>query len=365
MLISIIVPTYREGENLPHLVPAVSNALSKEGWQHEIVIVDDNSADATETACHGLAENYPIRLIVRRNERGLSSAVLRGMAEAKGDIFVVMDADLSHPPESVPHLVRALADDDADFVIGSRYVEGGGTDEDWGLIRWLNSRVATLLARPLTRAKDPMAGFFAIRRETFEAADELNPVGYKIGLELMVKCGCKKVREIPIHFQNRKFGESKLCLREQLNYLWHLARLMDYRFERWTCFGKFCAVGATGMVVDLSVYSLLLAALPLMVARALAIWVAMSWNFLLNRHFTFRHARFGNILHQYFLFCGSCLVGAVINWGTSIALTAWVQPFQAHPVLAAAVGVLAGTVFNYLFSRHITFKRTEAPVRSG
>jgi dolichol-phosphate mannosyltransferase len=161
----------------------------------------------------------------------LSSAVVRGLKVARGDVLLVMDADLSHPPEKIPELLEALDDLEVDFVIGSRYVTGGGMDESWGLIHWWNSRVATWMARPFTSASDPMAGFFALRRPTFEAARELNPVGYKIGLELIVKCGCKQICEVPIQFANRLHGESKLSLREQLNYLRHLGRLGEYKLR--------------------------------------------------------------------------------------------------------------------------------------
>src|SRR5690349_15415001 len=107
-----------------------------------------------------------------------------------------MDADLSHPPEALPGMLTKLREG-ADFVLGSRYVRGGTTSDDWGVLRWLNSRVATWLARPLTSVRDPMSGFFALRRSTFEAGREFNPIGYKIGLELIVKCGCERVVEVP------------------------------------------------------------------------------------------------------------------------------------------------------------------------
>jgi dolichol-phosphate mannosyltransferase len=117
----------------------------------------------------------------------------------------------------------------ADFVVGSRYVPGGTTADDWGLFRFLNSQVATLLARPLTKITDPMSGFFALPRPVFERALDPSPLGYKIGLELLVRCGCRDVREIPIHFANRTRGESKLTVQQQVLYLRHLARL--YRFK--------------------------------------------------------------------------------------------------------------------------------------
>jgi dolichol-phosphate mannosyltransferase len=209
----------------------VANALGSAGG-YEILVVDDHSQDGTEEACAVLARTYPLRLLVRRNERGLASAVLHGMRQARGTWLVVMDADLSHPPEAVPSLVAPLRAGKADFVLGSRYVPGGSTEEGWGLYRWLNSKIATLLAWPLARVHDPMAGFFALPGRLFEAAEGLDPIGYKIGLELLVKCRCRRVVEVPIHFRNRLHGHSKLSLREQVNYLRHLLRLYRFRLSR-------------------------------------------------------------------------------------------------------------------------------------
>jgi dolichol-phosphate mannosyltransferase len=228
--LSVIVPTFCEADNLPELAERLFSSLSQELYDTELIIVDDNSPDETRSICQALNRRFPVRLIVRTTERGLSSAVIEGIRNASGEILVIMDADLSHPPEAVPELVATLENPITDFVIGSRYVRGGSTDEDWGMLRYLNSRLATWLATPLTRAADPMAGFFGLRRETFEAAEQLNPIGYKIGLELMVKCRCQRVVEVPIHFANRKCGTSKLNLREQLNYIRHLARLYGFQW---------------------------------------------------------------------------------------------------------------------------------------
>ena len=359
--VSVVIPTYREAENLPVVVPRVAEALEQHGLSAEIVIVDDDSRDGTEEVCADLADRWPVRLITRRGERGLSSAVLRGMNEARGEVLVVMDADLSHPPENVPELIEALDAEDADFVIGSRYVAGGDTDGQWGLLRWLNSRVATLLARPFTAARDPMAGFFALRRETYRRADELNPVGYKIGLELIVKCGCRRVREVPIFFHQRLHGESKLSWKEQLNYLRHLARLAEYRLRHSPRLLKFLAVGASGSAVDLAAFALAMLALPVPVARALAIWVAMTWNFYWNRRWTFFESRRDSLLRQYVLFCLACLLGAVVSWTTSVGLWRYVPFFTGQPLLAAILGVAAGMAFNFVASCKIVFRRSADP----
>ncbi len=229
--LSIIVPTYQEAENIKSLITRIAAALSGTRLTYEIIIVDDNSQDGSEQIVAELAaEGYPVGIITRIDERGLSSAVIRGFQEARGHVLVCMDADLSHPPEAIPRLLAALGEPQVTFALGSRYVPGASSDEDWGLYRWLNSKFATLLARPLTRVKDPMSGFFALPREVFEQAAPLNPIGYKIGLELLVKCNCRQVREIPIHFADRRAGQSKLCFKEQLNYIRHIKRLLDFEY---------------------------------------------------------------------------------------------------------------------------------------
>ena len=235
--VSVIVPTFKEGENLPVLIPRIGAALDSANLRGEIIIVDDNSPDNTPSVCAELAHTYPVKLLVRTTERGLSSAVVHGLRHASGDTLLVMDADLSHPPEKIPEMVAMLNSGGVDFVIGSRYVRGGTTADDWGLFRWLNSKVATVLAWPLTSAADPMAGFFAIRRTTFESGMHLDPIGYKIALELIVKCACRNVREVPIMFHNRLHGTSKLTFKEQVNYIRHLKRLYAYKLKR-MCRGK-------------------------------------------------------------------------------------------------------------------------------
>ena len=358
-LVSIIVPTYREAENLGLLVRRVAEALRGSPFGYEMIIVDDNSEDGTEETCARLAaDGHPVRLVVRTGERGLSSAVIRGFREAMGAILVCMDADLSHPPEAIPEMIAQFDKASTDVVIGSRYCKGGSTEEDWGLFRWLNSKVATLLAKPLTRVKDPMAGFFAISREAFERARNLNPIGYKIGLELIVKCNCTAITEVPIRFADRKFGESKLNFREQLRYMKHLKRLYDFRFGNASLFFQFCVVGATGVVIDLSTYTLLLhLGLAITLGRALAIWVAMTWNFALNRYLTFTYSRKASILPQYFRYVASCGIGALASWSTSMGLVKTVMLFEKHVLVAAVVGILLGTVVNFILSRTWVFRK--------
>jgi len=227
--VSIIVPTYREQPNLRALVERTFRAVRDAGIEAEMIVVDDDSQDGTEETIRSLQADYPVRLIVRHEERGLATAVMAGMAAAQHDGFVVLDADLQHPPELIPALIRKLGEGDHDMVIGTRY-GGGAIDEDWPFARRLVSRVATLMARPLVRLSDPMSGFFAIPRSTWERAADLDPVGYKIALELYVKGRCSRPGDVPIQFAARAGGESKLSIAEQVRYVRHLFRLYRFRF---------------------------------------------------------------------------------------------------------------------------------------
>lgn len=227
---SILIPTLNEAENLPLLVPRIATALA--GSSYEIIVIDDNSRDNTVAVCNQLSQKFPLRLLVREHpQNGLSGAVLDGMAVAQGDYFVVMDADLQHPPERIPALLVPLQTGQADFTLGSRHIEGGTIEGRWGFLRRLNSWGAALLARPFSgKVTDPMSGFFALSRQTFQSGERLTPIGYKIALELMCKCRVNRVVEIPIHFGTRQMGESKLSLKEQLRYLQHLGRLYQFKY---------------------------------------------------------------------------------------------------------------------------------------
>lgn len=230
--LSIIVPTYKEAINIPILAKEIFRIMERESFSNEweLIIVDDDSNDGTAETCRKLIdEGNPIKIIIRKTERGLSTAVLEGFRQARGEVFVVMDADLSHPSDAILLLYKSVLKG-AEFAIGSRYIVGGNTDDKWTAYRYINSKVASLLSRPLVNLSDPMSGFFALPMHVWERGkNRLSPVGYKIGLELIVKCRPKTIKEIPIHFSTRKFGKSKLSVKQQLLYLYHIASLYKYR----------------------------------------------------------------------------------------------------------------------------------------
>ncbi len=258
--ISLVVPTINEAENLPTLLEQIDQAL--DGRSYEVLIVDDNSRDNTPAVCAELAKAYPLRLIVREQPRnGLGGAVLHGFEQARGQYLVVMDADLQHPPQKLPDLLAPLERGEAEFALGSRHVAGGSVGEKWGVFRALNSWVATMMARPFAGAtRDPMSGFFALKRQTLDRAERLTPLGYKIGLELICKCRVDRVREVPIHFAERTRGQSKLSIREQFRYLEHLSRLYDFCYPRLSPIIKFLIVTAIDWSIGLGVYVLALSA---------------------------------------------------------------------------------------------------------
>lgn len=229
MKLSIIIPTLNEKENLKVLIPQLDKIVKPIQKDFEILIIDDNSQDGTATLLEGYKKKYKVRLIVRKNEKGLSGAVIEGFKQAKGDSFVVMDADLSHPPELLAKIVPALKAGN-DIVLPSRYVRGGGV-ERWPWNRRILSIGATSLAKLLTRMSDPMSGYFAIRKEVVQNT-RLNPIGYKILLEVLVKghYDYKKSVQIPYIFQNRFRGHSKLNTKISMEYIKQLFMLYTYKF---------------------------------------------------------------------------------------------------------------------------------------
>jgi dolichol-phosphate mannosyltransferase len=225
--VSVVVPTYREAANVPVLVQQLAEIRASQLPKLDVWIMDDQSKDGTREAVDSLGLDW-VHLVERDGPRGLSPAVLDGIARSGGETIVVMDADLSHPPSAIPALLDAL-DAGAEFAVGSRYVPGGSTDDDWGLFRKLNSGVATMLARPIAKVRDPMSGFFAFDRAHLSSSGTLSPLGYKIGLELIVKCRARRIAEVPIHFADRTRGTSKLSFVQQLQFIEHLRRLYWFK----------------------------------------------------------------------------------------------------------------------------------------
>jgi dolichol-phosphate mannosyltransferase len=226
--VSIVIPTYNERGRLSEMVEAVTAVWRAEGIVGELIIVDDNSPDGTGELADALACQFPLRVVHRTGKLGLGTAVVAGFSVARGEIVGVMDADLSHPPDALPRLMAVMRREGADFAIGSRYVKGGGC-RNWSATRLLMSRLACLLARPVTPVRDATSGFFLVRRAATRDVT-ISAGGFKICLELLVRGWARSVVEVPYVFVGRTVGESKMNLTEATGYLWQLVHLWRFRY---------------------------------------------------------------------------------------------------------------------------------------
>lgn len=228
-MISLVVPTYKERQNIEKLVQRTGAALALTGEPYELIIVDDNSPDGTADEVRRLQSTRPwLQLIVRINEKDLSTAVMAGWKAAQGDLLACMDGDLQHPPEHVAKLVERVRNSAAEIAIASRYTEQGSVS-DWKFRRRIISWTATLMAALLLpgkirRVKDPMSGFFVLRRAVLEGVT-LKPLGYKILLEVLARGRWQHVAEVPYTFEERQHGGSKMGLKQVWQYLLHLLRI--------------------------------------------------------------------------------------------------------------------------------------------
>lgn len=246
-MVSVIVPTFNERQNMCPLIERIDRSIGN--IEHEIIVVDDNSSDGTIQAVEELSKKYPVRLFVRKNEKGLATAVMEGFKQAKGDVYAVIDADLQHPPETLVPLIYEACNG-TDIAIGSRYAGGKESFGNFRVHRKMMSKGANLLAKILVpkvaNVKDIQSGFFAMKKNVIEDV-ELKPTGYKILLEILAIGNYKVIKEVPYDFGQRKHGESKLGTMTIFDYLHHLITL-TFREKESKRLVKFLATGAAGIV---------------------------------------------------------------------------------------------------------------------
>lgn len=354
-MVSLILPTYNESENIRLIVPRIFDVLNNSNLEGEVLIVDDDSPDGTAKVAAGLAKDYPLRVHVRKNERGLATAVIKGFELASGDICVVLDADLSHPVEKIPEMVKPILDGKCDATVGSRYTRGGGCDS-WPFIRRVISKFSGLLARGLTRLTDPTSGFMAIRKDSLKGV-KLDPVGWKIVLEAIVKSKAR-LQEVPIIFSDRQKGESKLNTRVQAQYIAHLWTLYCFKYPLLFQFTKFCTVGFLGLLVDTAVLMTLVETMHFdpRVAAVFAFVVAVSFNYSLNRLWTFNSVTVSHLALSYGWFLTVCIAGLFVRIGIMhLVITLCNMGLGYRYVVASIIGILVATIFNFVGAKFIVF----------
>jgi dolichol-phosphate mannosyltransferase len=364
--LSLVIPTYKERQNIRSLIEKLSFLLDAIlSHQYELIIVDDNSPDRTWEVAEAMKSDYPQLQVLRRTqERGLSTAVIRGWQIAKGDILGAIDADLQHPPETLLELWAEMARG-ADLAVASRHVENGGVSE-WSLLRRFLSRGAQVLGLLLLpgvvgRVSDPMSGYFMVRRDAI-ATQTLNPVGYKILLEVLARGQIRWIAEVGYVFQERHQGESKVTLKQYLEYLQHLLRL---RLELWPLkrFLRFGLVGTCGVFVDLAVFYLLRTVwgLGLTFSAMLSAEVAILHNFWGNDLWTYKDISrqqkgWSKRLKRFLKFNMVCLAGLVLN--VSIVNLLF-NGLGVNEYVAKLVAIAPFTFWNFWINLKLKWRVTE------
>ncbi|MCW3848697.1 glycosyltransferase family 2 protein [Sphingomonas sp. LB-2] len=359
--LAIVIPTFNERANVPRLVAALDTALKGRNW--EAIFVDDNSPDGTSDAVRELARlDSRVRVIQRIGRRGLSTACIEGMCATAAPVVAVIDGDMQHDETLLPEMLGALQGDAGlDVVVGSRFVEGGGTGE-WDRDRVAKSAFATRLSHAILKVDltDPMSGFFMIRTSLVRSlVPKLSGIGFKILLDIMTASPRPlNFLELPYVFRTRELGESKL---DHVVALEYLIALYDRRFGRIVPvrFAMFSAIGALGALVHFLVLAALYRGLvwSFVAATIVATGVAMTFNFFLNNALTYREQRLKGaaaLFAGWVSFCLVCSVGAAANVGVA-AFMHNVQHGDWR--FAAMAGILVAAVWNYALSSRFTWGR--------
>jgi dolichol-phosphate mannosyltransferase len=348
--LSIVLPTYKEKDNVAELIRRLDSALAGIEW--EAIFVDDNSPDGTAEAAKRIAAtDLRVRCLKRVGRRGLAGACIEGMLSSSAPFVAVMDADLQHDEHVLTAMLETLRAGNADLVAASRHIEGGSA-ASFEKSRGTISRFATVLTRNVLSVplSDPMSGFFMMRRERFDAvAPKLSPVGFKILLDIVATAGPSlRVAEQSYVFGKREQGESKFNVQIGLEFLGLLLAkltgdLVDPRFI------FFALVGTTGLAVHLVVLKLALLSAPnFAVSQSIATLVAMTSNFFLNNELTYRDRRLKG-LAMFGGFLGFCAIGSV-GALTNVGLANWLYSERSVWWVAGAAGAIMGALWNYALS---------------
>ncbi|NJL61592.1 MAG: glycosyltransferase [Methylacidiphilales bacterium] len=377
VLFSLIIPTYKERDNIKNIIEVLSKLLDLSiPFDYELIIVDDDSPDRTWELAQSLIPQYPqLRVMRRRGERGLSSAVVRGWQAAEGKILGVIDGDLQHPPQVLLQLLRAV-EEGADLAVASRHVDGGGVSS-WSFVRRFLSRGAQLLGllflpHVLGRVSDPMSGYFLLRRDCI-AEENLHPVGYKILLEVLGRGDIREISEIGYVFSERTEGESKVTWKHYLDYLRHLLRLrlttghlgrfrqkFNFPLVRFLRFG---VVGFSGVFVDLGVFHILRQIIGLGLTRStiLSAEVAIINNFLWNDIWTFRDIsrwqKGGKArLMRFLKFNVICLTGVILQ---TLIVNFLFNVLRIDQYIAKLIAIAVVVLWNFWINLKLSWRVTD------
>lgn len=342
-MLSIIIPTFNEQENVFKIAKRIKNILPQKSY--EIIFVDDSN-DETPVLLAQLAESDPhVTFIHRENERGLGTAVVTGFKNSKGNIIAVMDADLQHPPEKLPLMLQAIKSG-ADIVIPSRFIPGG-SDGGLNILRKFVSITARYIGKFLIRKLRPVSditsGFFMFKKDVINNVN-LYPIGWKILIEILVRGNYQKIIEVPYCFQTRSSGYSKMNFREHINYLLHLLHLLKDRPEgrRFLCFSL---VGLSGVFVNMFIYWVLVKFnLEVKVAGLVSAFIAMLSNFYLNDRFTWANIRNDIFWIRGVKFIITSLIGIGINVSV---LGIFFYKFNFNYLFSNFIGIVAAISWNY------------------
>ncbi|WP_353929200.1 glycosyltransferase [Okeanomitos corallinicola TIOX110] len=379
ILLSLVIPTYKERDNVEKIVTILSGLLDDAiPGNYELIIVDDDSPDLTWEVAQSLIPDYPqLRVMRRQEERGLSSAVIRGWQAATGRILGVIDGDLQHPPEVLLQLLQKI-ENGADLALASRHVEGGGVSS-WSVVRRFLSRGAQILGLiilpgVLGRVTDPMSGYFMVRRSAIAGAT-MNPVGYKILLEVIGRGEVGEIAEAGYVFRERTEGESKVTWKQYVEYIQHLIRLristgrlgkisrkVNFPVDKFIRFG---VVGLSGVFVDMAVLYLLSDSstleIPLTRSKIIAGEVAIFNNFLWNDAWTFadvsmQQKGWKQRIKRFLKFNVVCLAGLVINVLVLNIVYNFLIPNQ---YIANLIAIAVATIWNFWVNLKLSWRVTD------
>lgn len=372
--ISIILPTYNESQNIIKILKSIHENIPK-GIHTETIVVDDNSPDGTGKIVDDyisnlkkIAENT-IDIIHRKTKNGLSSAILNGIQNAKGETIVIMDSDFSHPPQIIPKMIEAFKQYQCDLVVASRYITGGNI-QGWTTKRKLMSKIATVITKKGlgVKTKDPMSGFFAFKKNIIKEL-KFDAIGYKFLLELLVKTKGVNVKEIPYTFEDRKFGTSKLDNSIVIDYfksVWKLyknGKIKTSNEKRnsvkfFSKAARFFTVGASGIGVNYLISMLFTSGLTelwYIHANIFGIIASISTNFLLNKIWTFEDRDFSRkkVFSQYGKFSLFSSIGALVQ----VSMMFWlVESYGIDQPVALILAIGIAAFSNFILNKKLTFK---------